>query len=376
MPLIGILRHTLYLPSERFIPDQARALRLPVLMLSRDPIVNNVTALNHSVFAANKPTAIRYTVFGDTRPLQRVIIDRGIHLLHAHFGVEGMSSVGAAKAADIPHFTTLHGYDVSLTKRALLRSGSPSWIRFAASRRSFFSNNYSFFICVSHDVRRQAIQLGAPEGRTLIIPTGVDTSAISVEPLPRDPVIVHVARLVEKKGTRYLIRAAAKLIDDFPDLQLRIIGEGPLKARLQQLVDQLSIQQNVVFLGALSHSDVFAELRRAWLLCQPSVTARSGDKEGLGQAILEAGAMGRPVVATRNGGIIDAVQDTVTGLLVEERNVPQLRDSLRELLRNRELSTQIGLNARAFIVKNFDIVNNASIVGKNYSEVLRSGHLN
>jgi colanic acid/amylovoran biosynthesis glycosyltransferase len=352
----AIFRHSLYLPSERFIPAQALALKSTnVVMVARDPITHHVPGLLASTISdAGRDAVLRHTLLRDPKPLATLLREHEVEILHAHFGVEGMYSREAAKLLDVPHVTTLHGYDVSLSRRALAAAGKPSWLYYSALRRRHFGSGGTL-VCVSEHVRRRALELGAPSEKLEVIGTGVDTRSISFSPLPDEPTVVHVARLVEKKGTSVLIAAFADVIKKVPDAKLRIIGSGPLLSELQAQVEHLELTNNVQFLGTKQHDEVLDEMAQARILCLPSVTAKSGDQEGLGQVLLEAGATGRPVVATRHGGIVDGVVHGETGLLVPERDEKALSAALVDLLNDASASARMGKSGRGLVQRDFDV---------------------
>ncbi len=157
-----------------------------------------------------------------------------------------------------------------------------------------------------------------------------------------------------------------------PDARLRIIGDGPLRHSLTVLADDLGISRSVTFAGALPHSDVLAEIAAAQVLVAPSETVASGAREGLGQAPLEAGALGRPVVATNHGGLREAVADGVSGILVPERNPEELATALVNLLTDRHLRESLGRNAVDFVRQNFDVARGAATLDALYQTLLRS----
>jgi colanic acid/amylovoran biosynthesis glycosyltransferase len=357
---VAIFRHTLYKQSEQFIPMQALALlNSEVTMIARDEVVNPVSGLN-TLSLQNIGTAIklRHTVFADTRPLKYILEKGNFNVVHAHFGVEGLYSYSAAQELDIPHFTTLHGYDVTLSDLSLLSSTRPAWLRYGLKRRQFLSS-LSNFICVSSYIQQKAIELGADHERTHVVGTGVDTQAISPSQVPSDPVVLHVARLVEKKGTSILISAFFIVLRKLPEAQLRIIGDGPLMSELKSKVEILGISHNVTFLGNQPHHIVLTEMRNARLFCLPSITARSGDAEGLGQVLLEASACARPVLATNSGGISDVVVDGATGMLIDEGNTRDLAEAMYEYLSNWNLASAHGLSGREHIENHFDVYRQA-----------------
>ena len=369
MPRVAMLRHTLFARSEVFIPDQAAKLASSVTLIARDRIVNPRSDLAAISFADSLSLRTAYTL-GFAAPLDRCLRSLSAQIVHAHFGVEGLYSFASARKLEAPHLTTLHGSDVSLTAKALIAARKPSLARYALGREEFFSNPATTFVCVSRHVQQLAVDLGANPDRTVVIPTGVDTGSIVPRPAPDSPVLVHVARLIAVKGTATLLRAMAKVVAVVPDAHLRIVGEGPLHDDLVDLADELGISQSVTFTGALPHVDVLAEITAAQVLVAPSETMPSGSREGLGQVALEAGALGRPVVATDHGGLREAVADGISGILVAERNPMELADALVNLLTDRQLRETLGRNAVDFVRENYDLVRGAAMLDSLYVALL------
>jgi glycosyltransferase involved in cell wall biosynthesis len=325
------------------------------LFVARDSVVRapaGTDALSISDFG--KAAATSYLLTRRSEKLVKVLAERGVSVLHAHFGVEGVYITPTAKALNVPLVTTLHGFDVTVGKKQLLASKKPSWINYVTWRTSLFETG-AVFICVSEHIRRSAIEWGYPAERTVVLPIGVDTDAIKPVPFGEKPQIVHVARLVEKKGTADLLRAFATVRRAVPAADLVIIGEGPLRERLDVLAKQLGIADAVQFLGARTHAEVLAQVAAAQVLCLPSVTAPNGDMEGLGMVLLEAAATGRPVVGTNHGGIPEAVDDGVNGYLVPERDPVALAERLLALLGDPDLGERFGAAGRAMVERRFDL---------------------
>ena len=136
------------------------------------------------------------------------------------------------------------------------------------------SDNYLCVRLTSRSTARGGIRHN-PD-RTVVIPTGVDTSTIAPTAAPDSPTLVHVARLVDVKGTATLMRAMARVVMLVPDARLRIIGDRPLRHALSVLAEDLGISRSVTFAGALPHSDVLAEIVSAQVLVAPNETSRSG----------------------------------------------------------------------------------------------------
>jgi colanic acid/amylovoran biosynthesis glycosyltransferase len=149
-----------------------------------------------------------------------------------------------------------------------------------------------------------------------------------------------------------------------------VIGGGPLRAPLARKAAQLGVADKVSWLGPTAHAEVKYWMRRASIFCLPSCTAANGDAEGLGLVLLEAAASGVPVVATRHGGIPEAVLDGVTGLLVPERDAQQLAAALDALLSSPDMRSNLRAQARQFVQTRFDLFRQTQSLEKHYEAVL------
>jgi len=194
-----------------------------------------------------------------------------------------------AREHELPYIVTIHGSDLySNMKR-------PAWV--ARLRRVV--DDAAAIVCVSDSLAQDAIAMvGARPERTLVIPNSFDASTFSPRPksLRVRPTLLTVGRLVDVKGHRFLIEAVAALVSAYPELALRIAGEGPERRALQARAAELDIADHVEFLGNLTPDRLSEEYHRADLFVLPSV------REGFGVVVVEALASGTPVVATRSGG--------------------------------------------------------------------------
>jgi glycosyltransferase involved in cell wall biosynthesis len=171
--------------------------------------------------------------------------------------------------------------------------------------------------------------------------------------------ILTVARLVETKGIIYGILAVKKLIQSFPNIEYRIVGSGPLKAKLNSLVKSLNLENNVRLTGELEASLLVDEYRKAKLFILPCVRTPTGDMDGIPVSLMEAMYLGIPVISTNISGIPELIDNGKSGLLVEEKNVEQLAKAIEILLRNEDLASRIGREARKKIETCFNIHNEA-----------------
>jgi len=170
-------------------------------------------------------------------------------------------------------------------------------------------------------------------------------------------VILTVARLVRVKGIDTVIRALPKVLEAIPNTAYLVIGDGPLRAELEHLAEALGVSDHVVFVGAIDH--LSNDLPRYYQTCDVFVMVsrplpHGREIERFGVAYLEAGACGKPVVAGRGGGVGEAVEDGVTGLLVDPLDVNEIADTIVRVLKDEELARRLGENGRKRAAKQPD----------------------
>jgi colanic acid/amylovoran biosynthesis glycosyltransferase len=159
--------------------------------------------------------------------------------------------------------------------------------------------------------------------------------------------------MVEKKGPQQTLMAFARVLKQFPDARLRMIGDGELLGPCRDLAASLAIDHAVVFLGSQPHEVVRQEMQQARAFVQHSIIAADGDSEGTPVSILEAGAAGLPVVSTRHAGIPDVVVEGKTGLLVEEGRIDEMAQHMLALARNPGFADELGRSAAAHIRRTY-----------------------
>jgi colanic acid/amylovoran biosynthesis glycosyltransferase len=369
-----IYRNELLPLSETFIQAQAAALRrfrpqfvgmrrsvrsLPMpsdsIVCADHGLLPKVRGLDHALgfrrmFSANLDQQLKATQAS---------------LVHAHFGLDATTAMSLADRVAAPLIVTLHGYDVTMRDQTFRRSiGGTIYLL----RRKQLWRHARLFICVSHFIRRKALEAGFPEEKLRVHYIGVDRRAFCrAGRIGRSEIILFVGRLVEKKGCEYLIRAMAQVRREHPDAQLVILGDGPLRQSLQELCDQLGV--NCKFEGRQSRDGVIRWLRAARVLCVPSVTATTGDSEALGMVFAEAQASGTPVVSSKHGGIPEVVIDGETGLLAPERDAAALANGLSRLLADDDLWQQYSDRGVDWIARRFDLETQTRELEQIYSEV-------
>lgn len=192
-------------------------------------------------------------------------------------------------------------------------------------------------------------------GRAVRRELGIDSSS---------PIVGFIGRLVQKqKGLPFLLQAAAKVKAVFPNGNFLIVGDGPLKAELESLANDLNIFENCFFTGF--REDIPDILSAIDMLVMSSLY------EGMPMVILEAMAASKPVIATRVGGIPELVKDGETGILVPPKDVDALADNIIALLKNKDKAQQMGLAGRKRVQESFDVKTMVKKTEAVYGELLK-----
>ncbi|MCA9972550.1 MAG: glycosyltransferase family 4 protein, partial [Anaerolineales bacterium] len=203
-------------------------------------------------------------------------------------------------------------------------------------------------LTVSRFTAHELSRLGVAADRIHIVPPGIEVDQFAAAPphtgWPGKWVLLTVARLVFRKGQDTVIRALPRLLPHAPNLHYVVAGSGPDAAALRRLAADLGVAGHVSFVGRLADDILPAYYRRCnafAMITRPAAT----EVEGFGIAFIEAGAAGRPVIAGRAGGVADAVQDGVTGLLVDPLDVDAVANAILHLYRQPAQARQMGANA-------------------------------
>lgn len=272
-------------------------------------------------------------------------------LVHAHFGRGGALALPIARALGIPLVVTFLGGDATKEKHYRRRLVPPVFAR----RLTRLQQEAALFVCVSEFIRKRLIERGFPPEKLEVIHQGVTIeegepqrpAAAAAE----DPYILFAGRFVEKKGATHLIEAMRILEGRGCEAGLVLVGDGPLRVALEEEARGL---KRVSFPGWLPAADLHGWMRGALALSVPSVTARSGDSEGLPNVLVEAMAQGVPVVGSREAGIPEAVEHEKTGLLVPPGDPRALADALQVLIERPEERRRLGVAARAAAAARFE----------------------
>ena len=183
-----------------------------------------------------------------------------------------------------------------------------------------------------------------------VIPFGVEIPE-SIIPQPDAGFrICYIKGHRKKYGPDILLRAIYKIKDKVPDIKLTIAGEGEMTTSLKQTVKDLNLESSVYFAGFIANDQIYDLLKKHHLMVMPSVM----ESESFGVAVLESYACGRPVIASKIGGVPEIVVNNETGILVSPENVNELADTIIKLATDRNLCANMGINGYSFVKNNFD----------------------
>lgn len=366
-----IFRERLLAPSETFITEQARSLRRyrPVLTGLRRTRPSLRHPLAEVLFRdgdrpMDKLAANLYRKFPIAGDFFARLRAENPSIVHAHFAIDAVQALPIARKLQLPLVVSLHGFDVTSTESALCNSNSG---RHYWKHKARLFREASAFICVSQFLREAALARGFPEHKLHVHYTGINCERFQPSDTERDPkLILFVGRLVEKKGCEYLLQAMAQVQRRDTEAHVEIIGDGPLRARLEALAAELALR--IRFRGVQNSDEVLRSVQRARVLCNPSVTAVSGDMEGFGMVFAEAQAVGTPVVSFIHAAIPEAVSHGQTGLLCREKDVDGLADSLRTLLHDDALWASMSKRSSEWVRERFDLARQSVHLESLYDE--------
>jgi colanic acid/amylovoran biosynthesis glycosyltransferase len=289
-------------------------------------------------------------------------------LIHAHFGDRGVLMLGTAMKYNIPMVTTFYGYDVS--KLPL----EEKWV----PRLKWLFEHGDLFLAEGPCLRQKLIEIGCPPEKARVHHLGVDVRHIPFQArtAPDGPVkVLMAASFREKKGLRYGLEAFARVANRRKgQLQLTIIGDGPLKQELRDLAKEYGVQHQIRWLGYQPHDVFLKEALESHLFISPSVVASDGDTEGGAPvAIIEAQATGLPILATTHADIPEVTRPGKSAFLVPERDVEALEERLEYLLDHPEIWASMGAAGRKYVQNEFNAAEQGKRLEAIYREVMRRG---
>lgn len=282
--------------------------------------------------------------------LAAAVVTRQITHLHAHFGSVATTVARLAGAlAGVPYSFTAHAKDIyheEVDGDDLRRK-----LADAAAVATVSDYNLAHLRAVHGDAAAGVVR----------VYNGLDLTRFRYQsPAERPPVIVAVGRLVEKKGFADLVDAVALLAADGVDVRCDIIGDGAEREALARRIAERDVGDHVRLLGPLPQHQVVAHVAGAAAFAAPCVVGSDGNRDGLPTVLLEAMALGTPIVSTDVTGIPEVLDDERTGLAVAQHDPRGLAAALARLVDDAPLRCRLAEAARARIEEDFDVARQAA----------------
>ncbi|WP_377290943.1 glycosyltransferase [Rhizobium sp. SG2393] len=353
--------------SETFIAAHCRSLeryRYTLVAVEKTGDSHPDVPRRHLI-APGKPARLERLLFrlGFSRKMDRLIAELKPDLIHAHYMMGGAFILPYAKRAGIPVITTGHGYDV--TRRQKMTSGYGAL--YALARRGLVKSG-ELVLPVSDYLRGKLLQQGFAAKAVSTHYLGIAIPPVAPANIAGSPPrIVYAGRLVEKKGLDKVLEAFALVQRELPEAELHIAGDGPLRSLVEAALRE---RVNITYHGALPHAQVMQLMSTARVFTMPSREASDGDSEGFGLVLIEAQAMGVPVVTSIETGTAESLVPGETGLAVDPHSAKNLADAYLSYLADAARAAQAGQAAYEFVRRDFDIRRQTQKLEAIYDRVL------
>lgn len=291
---------------------------------------------------------------------------RDAKLLHVHFGYNAVKLAGLKRHLRIPMIVSFYGIDAfsyplqkSNNRKRLLRM-------FKDADKVLVLGPY---------MKKALIELGCPESSIHIHHLGVDLSRIKYRQRTCDPAqavsFLLASSFVEKKGVDICMKALSNLKDQI-DFSVDVIGDGPLKSSIVEIIKEGGIEDRVRLHGYQPY-DFFINLAyESDVFLQASKTSSSNDKEGTPMSLVDAMATGLPVVATRHSDIPEIVQEGSTGFLAEENSVSEFEKAIMKMADKRTEISSFSEESRKWIEEQFDVKKQSQRLSNMYLEMMKN----
>jgi len=287
---------------------------------------------------------------------------KNMDIVHLHWAIpNGLGAIFLKKIYKIPYISTVYGEEIHLSKR---------YHMIPALR--FLVNNSSKIITISTATKNFCLEAGFDGEKIDVVPFGVDTDFFRSLDVYKDEKIFQilaVGYLIERKGFEYLIRSMPLVLEKHKEVRLKIVGSGPLKSKLKELIYELDLGNVVEMMENVSDEELLMIYNFADLFVLPSIVDSQGNTEGLGVVLLEAMACGIPVIASNAGGITDIIIHNETGLLFNEKDTEKIAELINFSMENKQQMAKIAINGLDLVKVNFSWEKIAELYLNVYNDV-------
>lgn len=299
--------------------------------------------------------------------IREVIKKFDIHIIHSHFAFpEGCAGV-LANRENIPHLITLRGVDIAKNEE----------IGYGFRRNPFYEKilklslrKCNLITVASNEFKKITADFleGGKNERIRLIPNGTIVKPFDQpeqNPSAFPKIVLFAGGFHRRKGLNYLIEAAALVVEKFPDVEFRILGNGDLYNRGQYMkrIRELKLTDKFTFMGAVPPSRMDEHFERCHMLVHPALI------EGFGNVVIEAMARRKPVIGFKTGGLIDIIDDGFTGFLIEKYDVSGLAEKIVCLLQNPAQAQEFGVKGYQKVIKEYTIEKRVTAFFELYREL-------
>lgn len=269
--------------------------------------------------------------------------------IHAHFASEASSVAQFTHLlTGIPYSFTAHANDIYLSSKAAL-AYKIKMARFVVTISAYNQRYLQNLVDQKSDVPIHCIYNGLNTH---------DFPAFKNLLSQKTPRILSVCRLVEKKGLSYLLEACRVLADRGYTFTCYIVGDGPLRQKLEQKICELGLSDKVMLLGARTHKQVLEMYQSATIMALPCIITKDGDRDGIPTVLIESLYAGIPSVSTTVSGISELITSEVNGLLVPPNDSIALANALSGLIEDLSLRERLASAGRKFVLERFNLQSN------------------
>ncbi|MFA5776857.1 MAG: glycosyltransferase family 4 protein [Parcubacteria group bacterium] len=260
-------------------------------------------------------------------------------LSHSFFTIPcGFISLLLRWQYEIPYIISLRGSDVpGYSDRFIFL------YKFIKPLTRLIWKKSSGVIANSNDLKELALKTNLKQ-EIGVIPNGINISDFTPDPKKRPDgkliITVGASRVTARKGINYLLEAIRTLISKYPEIYLKVMGDGNEKENLEKLAKELGIKKNVEFTGRIPREETFPYYQEASIFVLPSLN------EGMSNAMLEALSSGLPLVATDTGGARKLLEEGVNGFIIKMKDSQDIAEKLETLAKDRELRAEMGDESR------------------------------
>lgn len=347
------------------VVDEMKVHRFGYFIKKYETLANNEGILN--TLAKNKWNylSLPFFMLGEFWALKKQIEKNRPDVIHAHWIIpQGFVCALMKKIYGVEYVVTAHGGDIFG-----LRGKLPTAIK------RFTLRNAKKTTAVSSAIKKEILDKIGPDLEIEVISMGVDSDKFHPDAKDNSiknkygigvPFLLFVGRLAEKKGVGYLIEAMPAVIERYPEAKLLIIGSGPLEEMLKARVEEMKLENDVVWVGAVPNAELPKYYATADIFVAPSIEAEGGDKEGLPVTLMEAMSSGCAVVASDLEGNKDLIEDGKNGFLVRQKNSRDISEMIIGLMDGRGKVDKTKEAGRKAIRRRFDW----RVIGERYERIL------